>query len=541
MAMINQTDNGNEAMSAINAAMLDVGSEVVVGNESGSSVASKLNCVFGSTVVTDQQSGSAFAQAVEDAFDAMEGGGDTPTPPEPADDHIKMRFLHISDTHGATAALEECRDMIAEDSDIEKVLITGDVVPYNSTGTNNYNSDHSTNAFIDGDTLALLGGYNKSIYNDSTDDYSYPEGTYRFYENGNPLTNIDGNGTNKLLYVLGNHDKQDARYAGKFYFLDGNDEAIGPNFSGTQLEQAHQWVRYLLGNSVNFGSATNCAYWYKDFVKTAEVNGETVTKVVRVIGLDDYERASGQPVWYTQGQVDWFMNLLADASQRMVEDSAEYYILVMSHESPFKEASGHAAAVAMRPQNATEANGEKLFVSELKSSFHERSNETNVNLFPMIMKAYLESENLNTTYTNNIDSSVLNVIKDFSGVSPAIFVGWLCGHTHEDYAGYIPFIGDDDAEDYSDQLLLGVSAADSNTLWSSANDLLYNINSSNGKGTKWATEEPTYCINELIIDFTANTITIKRHGNKTTANVSGRNYGGRVRDDVTFPLVKPTE
>jgi hypothetical protein len=118
--------------------------------------------------------------------------------------------------------------------------------------------------------------------------------------------------------------------------------------------------------------------------------------------------------------------------------------------------------------------------------------------------------------------------------------------------GYMPH------EDYSDQLLLGITATESGCSWSGADDLLWGFYGSDGKGWQWArigsstddysayggqvVDEPTYRINELVIDFTANTLTIKRHGNKSTAPKNSKNgadriYGTRVRDEVTFNLI----
>jgi hypothetical protein len=145
--MITSNDNGSEAAGIINAALQDAESEVTIGNESGQSVATKLNGVFGDTLITSSLSGSAFAQAVEDGFDGLE-----PTPPPtPEDDHLQMRFLHISDTHGTTAALSQVRDMLVEDDDIEAVIVSGDFMKY---------ATQSVTAYYDGETIALVRGKN---------------------------------------------------------------------------------------------------------------------------------------------------------------------------------------------------------------------------------------------------------------------------------------------------------------------------------------------------------------------------------------------
>lgn len=498
--MLTSNNNGSEVASIINQALEDAGSSVVIGNESGSSVSGKLNEVFGDDVLDDSQSGSAWAQAVEDGFDGM-GGGDTPQP----GDHETMMFLHISDTHGGTGCLQKCLDMLSEESDVQQVILSGDLCKYG--------------AGLDGDSVALVLGRNKVVNNGVTTYY----GTY----GADTLTNF--NGENKLLYVAGNHDRNDVDYR-TLHLLDENDDEIATGISdpSMKLHWVRRFIKYVNGNHVNYGaSGDNGAYWYKDFTKDGNI--------VRVIGMEDYERNSSvNPaiVCYYQAQVNWLLDLLANTP-------SSYHLLMVTHESPFKEPYGtHTAALSMAPQNSTEANGSKLFVSELQSSFHERSAETNVNLLPMIMQAYLEHRDINTTYTNNdgADATVVNVVKAFSeGNQPATLLGWLFGHNHRDIVGYMP------SDDYDSQLLLGITAGDSSIIYSGGDDLLYGQDAAVGGGRQWAINEPSYRINELLIDFTAKTLTIKRIGNKTTADVSGRSYGGRVRDEITFPFKKGGE
>lgn len=520
MAII-QSNNGSEAMAAINAALLDAGSEVTVGNESGSSVATKLNGVFDDSIVTSSQSGSQFAQAVEDGFEAM-GGGDTPTP-EPTDDHIKLRFLHISDLHGRHDALSRCYEMLYEDEDISHLIISGDMTPY--------------------DTPA-----------------NYPEEALAILEDIKALGD-------RLLLVTGNHDAYDNPHSN----LSGVSDYFGTSGAGKKVNEK-AWLKAMMGrhevvdgndefvSNVNFGTDANKGgYWYKDI----SVGNNTV----RVIGIDDYEH-DGKPTYtnpdtgvtagaayvqYSQGQVDWLIDTLYNTP-------SGYHILMVSHEPPCKEVGEHVKALSMCPQSQEQALGSNLFVSELHSSFHERAGEINVNLLPTIMYAYLHQQNLDTTYTNNGNNGETILVKNqeskgFYGHEPANLLGWVFGHIHRDVVQYMPFIQDG----FNDQLLLGIAAADSQTMYSSGDDLCYHNNNTGtgnvsrryANGDEGSPVEPSWRINEIIIDFTDRIIKVCRHGNMTTAvtvtktgNGHGsqdqwtRPYGGRVRNEITFPFVK---
>lgn len=495
--MITQNDNGSEAMAIINAALEDAGIGMTIGNESGSSTSGKLNEVFGENVLTSALYGSEWVAEVNDGLENL-------NPPVP---HEVMRLLHTSDTHGEVGGLQLCLDML-NDNDVDYLLMSGDLMPYNAT--------QSSPAHYDNDTLAVVAGTTNGDWSTRGQD--------------DCLMN-----TNRLLYIPGNHDRFDddyrLLYGSTFY-------AKGMYFC------TKRFCLDLLGNNVVWGvpdadptdeNYTVDCWWYKDITK-----GE---HTVRVIGIDNYavkfinsssyERGLNHRVFYTQEQIDWLLDLLYNTP-------STYHIIVMAHEPPIQ--SPNSLTDLMRPAagDTTAERAQKLFVSELYTDFHARGDEVQKNLLPAIMRAYIHRENINITYQEagqvyGADRTFTrNVVKDFSQLSAsANFIGFVCGHAHGDCVGYIP----NTVDGWDDQLLMCIAAGGSSINYSQRDDLLYNIKSTSPyNGTQWASTEPAYRVNELIIDFTDGTLTVKRHGNKTTANVSGRSYGGRVRDEVTFQL-----
>ena len=476
--MITEQHSGLQVAEIINVALDDYGAEVTIGNESGQSVATKLNGVFGNELITSSLSGSEFAQAVEYGLNNL-------TP------HDTLRLLHISDTHGYTAALEECRAMLAEDSSISHVIITGDLTQYSP-------AIYTTETLAKMEELKALG--------------------------------------DRLLLIKGNHDAIDNGHTNLANVTDIENYSS----ASSKMTNIKKFEKAMMGHSENgvfiphvnwaYPSVSNTAcYYYKDI----SVNGHTL----RIIAIDDYETQSKYNntfyVAYNQAQATWLLNLLADTP-------SNYHILMMTHEPPCKHVGGQEAKT-MRP-NANDTEQElmkKLFVSELHTYWHERPLETD-NWLSIVMKAYLHKEILDTTWTNhNGNFGTLTLQKDFSQNEPATLVGWAFGHLHNDVIGWMPFPD----EGFDDQLLLGICAADSSVKWASMDDLLWDFSGSEGQGKQYATNEPTYRINEYIIDFTANRITVIRHGNMTTtpmtkSNGSGtvRPFGLRVRDRLLFNL-----
>lgn len=424
---------------------------------------------------------SMFAVQFIDAVNEIDfDGGEEPS-------NEVFRLLHISDTHGYYDGLTQCKTMLQNDSGISHLFVTGDMTQYN--------------------TAILTSGTLDQI---------------------NAIRNMG----DKILLCPGNHDSYD------------NTHQTSYNTTYKEKGQAgeQEFMKNFLGNNVVWGDTTGFGcYYYKDIT--------VGTKTIRVISVDEYEIGRTIPstknyTVFSQKQVDWLMNLLESTP-------SSYYLVMLAHEAPVQSPPSGTTdtwAISMRPTTQEEANGIKLFTSETHGAFNNQRGYTegNYNLLPRIMRAYLHKENINFTYTNFVGSQgTLTVSKSFTG-DPAKLLFWLCGHRHSDCHGYIPY----PEYGWDDQLMMMITAGHSSITWAPTDDLLWNINTTNYGGTKWATSEPTYRFNEVIVDFANETIKVKRYGNKTTTlyattsdqtNNNPRPYGGRVRNEVTFPLHKTVE
>lgn len=244
--MITSSNNGSEAVGIINQALEDAGSSVTIGNESGSSVSDTLNEVFGDDVLDDTQSGSVWAQAVEDGFDGL-----SPVESSP------LILLHTSDTHGGNNAgkavsLDKAVELMQEDSDVDFLAITGDMTMY------------SSNVYTD-DTKAQVA---------------------------------TASAMNKLLMVPGNHDTYDNSHAGY-----GNEQA--DQVSETAWMKACMGQNVAWGDQNNNVGG----YWHKDVVKdnkTVRIIGIDQYEVGSTVytGYDKYYTV------YSQAQIDWLLDLL---------------------------------------------------------------------------------------------------------------------------------------------------------------------------------------------------------------------------------------
>lgn len=457
MTPITSSNNGSEAVGIINQALEDAGSSVTVSNESGSSVSGKLNEVFGDELITSSQSGSQFAQAVEDGFDSLE--------PQPSIDAV-VKFLHLSDPHGSATATTQAKTMLANDNDLAFLFVTGDMTAYYS---NNISEGLASDFAVIGD---------------------------------------------KLLLLAGNHDTYDNRFGA----------------SATSQQATTDYIKGLLGNRVTWGDQNGVAsYWHKD-IQLAE------NAKLRIISLDQYEidavrkPADKYYTMYSQAQVNWLI-------ARLKELTANDYLIIATHEPPVQSRSvpsGQSTdtypdtyAVGLRP--ASNADTAKLFVSEGLRAFGNRRTEPNINLLPRIVYAYMHKQVLNMAYNNYGGGSTpdITINESFSG-NPATFLFFIGGHRHCDICTYLPNeTGATNGGDWRDQLMLYITAADTSIDWQVDDDL-------GGKKTDVTptpTNTDTYRLNEVTLDFSEKTITVKRYGACNTA-------GGRVRDEITFPFKK---
>jgi hypothetical protein len=448
---------GSVAAAHINGNLAEAGIDTAIGNTHGSVASATLNGVLGGTL-NESQSGSEWTGAAIDDINAAASATYT--------------FLHLSDTHGYTACYDVAINALNNDPNIDKVLLTGDIVKYVPMGL-----DNTTKSRIE--TLSGMG--------------------------------------DKLLMVPGNHDTYENKHTG----------------FGGKYNQACEtaWLKHVMGENVVWGDTSGVGgWWYKDVICCG--------RTIRFIGLDQYEIGTTEHtvqaekffVVYSQAQIDWLLDLL-------YETPSNYYIIIMMHETPVRSTQD--------PDNyATGISGDNanLFTSVLLHFFGTRVPQENV--LPRIMRAYLHKESVNFSfscqYADRDGNQSINVVKDYSGVTPAKFLFYIGGHLHFDLHSYIK------QQEWSDQLMLYVTAGDSGCQYAETDDLLWNYNVSKDSGVRYASGEPSYRINKVSIDFVNETITVERLGNKTTAPTdttggTARPLGSRVRSSITFPLVKGGE
>lgn len=446
--MITSSNSGSEAVGIINQALEDAGSSVTIGNESGSSVSDKLNEVFGDDLLDDTQSGSVWAQAVEDGFDGLE--------PQPSLDTV-VKFLHVSDPHGSATATTTAKGLLANDTDISFLFVTGDVSRY--------------------------------TYNDLTDGLAAD------------LNDIAGD--DKLLLLPGNHDTYDITINGK----------SGQN-------GVTSWVKSMQsGMGVTYGDTGGVsAYWHKDIQLSASSKLRIISLDQYEISK---VRRGNYHTMYTQAQVDWLIGLLTGLTANDYVIIAMHEPPVQSPSGTNDSSSPDKYAVGLRPTTPYFTNGElsepkKLFVSEGLRAFGNRYNEPSMNLLPRIIYAYMHKQQLNMTYNNyngNASNPDITINEDFSQVTPATFLFFIGGHRHADICTYLPDETQSGGGDWSDQLMLYITCGDAGINYQYDDDL-------GGTGsavTPKPTNTDTYRLNEVELDFGEQTITVERIGACNTA------------------------
>lgn len=283
MELVTQSHSMSEALGVINANLQELGSSVTVSNTDAATVCAALNDVFDGyddmIQLTSSMSGSEFAAAVNGNFATAAGG-----------EAIRIKLLHVSDTHGETAMFDAMLDVMGqEDSDIDFAVITGDMTKYVA-----------------------------EVYTDAT------------------KTAINGFKSlgDKLLMCPGNHDIYDNHHSG---YGDGKKNQVSET----------AWLKSCLGNNVTWGDANNIGgYWHKDVTK----DGVTL----RIISIDQYCIGSTvysgdnrQYVVYSQEEVDWLLDLLYNTP-------SSYYIIIMLHEPAIQSPNGTSedtAATGMAASN----------------------------------------------------------------------------------------------------------------------------------------------------------------------------------------------
>lgn len=331
----------------------------------------------------------------------------------------------------------------------------------------------------------LMDGNDSYLFTICTGDFSAQAGGFSSVDAG-----MKALGT-KFLCLIGNHD-------------------IYNSFSSNQANATAYLKTIVTDPSVVWGDTNGVAsYWYKD-VQTP-IGGK-----LRIFSMDAYDYRDGvgtgakYDTIYTQEQVDWFI-------ARLLELTEDDFIIICTHE-PVVNATIANDYQYNVPGKMDEDAVAKRRVNDFCSSrlWVWDSSLTNGNLFPIIINAYMNRLNLNTTVTNTHSDngtvlSTLTLNHDFSNVTPATFLCYLGGHLHGDMCSYHP--------SYPQQLILLVDNANPNTLGSSS-DIR---NRGNG-----------IIINDIKLQFSKRRIVIERIGNRYTEAYN--NFPAITRLKITFPF-----
>lgn len=289
---------------------------------------------------------------------------------------IKVRFLHISDTHGITDSVAKCKDLMDNDSGIDFTLHTGDITPTNDLPYNNIKS--------------------------------------------------------KLLIINGNHDTYDHfgnNHANAVEWLRGN---------GVD-KQAHNGLAGVVwGDDVVIDGTTHkSGYWYKDFVLSE--NSKLRIIAFDQYELDrttngpsyNYEKA------YSQAQVEWVAAKMRElrATDYLVTVTHEPMVsLKLSSISGFalsentldKLFVSDKLNTTSRPywSNISNEPIEHLIVA----AYMRRSS--------LAAQALAIAGKSSLSYMGSALDMTKQVF-DFSGVTPATFLFHVCGHMHADITTYL--------------------------------------------------------------------------------------------------------
>jgi len=189
-----------------------------------------------------------------------------------------------------------------------------------------------------------------------------------------------------FLTVLGNHDIGNAP----------SDEAIYQKFGGFI-----QYADLAEGEAVS-----GKCYYHKDFAD----------QKIRIIVLDQYEIKHDGYICYTQDQIDWFVDVLADTP-------SDYGVIIAEHTNPCY----------------TMTYNLDLSVT---SSTWKQSEKANTymsgDIIPDIVNAWINGTSLTQTYSYTFDDppTAVSVDADFTERGEGEFITYMGGHWHMNMLGY---------------------------------------------------------------------------------------------------------
>lgn len=423
----------------------------------------------------------------------------------------KLRFLHVSDTHGNPNSLLMIKQMMEDDDDIDFALHTGDMKDSNDLEQTNHKLEcYFRNAMRQISPFLVVPGNHDIVYSGKKQS---------------DLADI-------VRSYIGDTVVVDDTVSSSHYKMDVNEYITKDNTT--------PYVSY---------GANDKSYWYKDF--------SFGTFKIRFIGIDQFEVGDNNSssvggagtLTYTQSQMNWL-------AARLKEMNPNDYVVLVMHVPPLLNIAAPSDALKYNFAEDGEGNytptADRLFLSD-------RTGTTGVNQWSMdasgieakIIDAYLNgkamSETVGTVINGNI--SLSGETFDFSQTTPCHFLFHICGHLHWDVHTYLePYSINNVVTDYSEQLMLSIASANSPSSHYHG-DLLDNNGDNLNAGPYMATgsidgawhartaqgSNIAYFINDITIDFSTQRTVIKRIGARTTID-SGLLGQSRYRDAIYFPF-----
>ena len=298
--------------------------------------------------------------------------------------------------------------------------------------------------------------------------------------------------------------------------LKGNHDVADTSIKFDEQACTETFLKPVNNGFVEWGDITGVGgYWHRD-ITAGGVN-------LRVIGLDEYEHAVGDPrvgglygytKVYSQAQVDWLFALLASTP-------SDWYIVMCHHQPQYAQ---HPESV-MNDFVHHGIFGAQIDASHTYTGTMFTYKPGNVDMAAMIVDAYLHRRLLAVSgYPSGVEGVTLTLSADFRSVTPAKFACHLCGHTHGDYCEYHP--------DYPDQLCLTINT-DSTSITTWFNDLVRDSSAANN-----------HILNKVTIDADRDVVRVERIGAKTLdTSLTWIVQDGSVRDYIEFaiPAILPQE
>ena len=219
--------------------------------------------------------------------------------------------------------------------------------------------------------------------------------------------------------IAGSHDAGNLVIPGM-----GNHDMAKDRDTGEALTEQEAFA-LVMQPFVTMGNiTTDKTYYYKDVQFRQEIITDTWN--YRIIVLNTYDGTTWTKSHIGQDQIDFLVNALETIPTKT--GTQKYGVIVMIHGMEY------AASKDVNP--LTPITGAENFLQTKR-----RNNITGMHDTPIsrIVDAWQSRTTLQTTFTNNDDSTPITIDADFTQVdSGAEFICFLNGHEHYDLVGYNP-------------------------------------------------------------------------------------------------------